>query len=192
MLKFISTDSDNQNLLNSILNHHKNLDEYLKETSYEKIFESLKNYSEKSTKKDKNPTNFVNKIVSIILYEYSNHTNFTFGENSKLISEKLISISLLNNKNNFQEHLENLIKFYNILANYNSGRYFLIQKIFEFYNSPSTEEYSDFFFNFEAIENLLVDFLKSEKNFQTKEILNFFDLLCNFVRKNKLFKNLEK
>lgn len=190
MLKFISTDIEHKNMLSRLLDEKDNLEEYLNKNSDEQIFKNIEHVSEKFARKDKNTVNYVNKIIAIMLFELSNKTNFSFNDKTTSIVEKLISISSMNNKNNSLEHLENLNKFYQIVADKASGRYFLIQKILKFLNEAGLDFLAEF--RFELIENIIFNFLKHDKDYDKQEMLKFFDLFCQFIRNNKMFKNLEK
>jgi len=195
MLKFISTDTESQSVLSSVLKEQENLDEFLNKTSAEDIQTYLEALSERSSKKERNSTKFVNKIIEIMLYQISSKNNFTFYDSTKLNLEKLIQVSSINNKNNNLDYLEILIRFYYILGtNNNTARHYLIQKIFGFLNEEFTnkENIKENKFKFEIIENLVFDIIKNEKNIDKNEMLNFFEMFSVFVKNNNLFKNLER
>lgn len=194
MLKFISTDIDGKSLLSSALKDKENLEEFISKSSAEEIQAHLESVSERSAKKEKNSTKFVNKIIEIMLFESSSKSNFAFYEANKAFLDKLIQVSLINNKSNYSEHLEILIRFYYILASNNAARFYMIQKIFNFLNEKYTnkEALKEHKFSFDIVENLVFDFIKQEKNIEKKDMHSFFELFSLFVRNNKLFKNLEK
>jgi hypothetical protein len=194
MLKFISTDTESKTILSSVFKEQENVEEFLKNNSAEEIKNHLESISERSIKKDKNSNKFVNKIIEIMLYEISNKINFSLNDATKILIEKLSEISLLNNKENIMDHLETLINFYYVLANNFTARYYLIQKIFKFLNEnfKNKESLKENKFKFEVIENLVFDFLKQEKAIDKKDMHNFFELFCEFIKNTRLFKNLEK
>ena len=194
MLKFISTDIEGKSLLSSALKEKENLEEFLNKSSAEEIQAHLESVSDRSSRKEKNSTKFVNKIVEIMLFETSSKSNFAFYDTNKTILDKLVQVSFVNNKKNYLEHLEILIRFYYILASNSSARFYIVQKIFTFLNEKfaNREALKEHKFRFEIIENLVFDFIKQEKNIEKKDIHSFFELLSQFVRSNKLFKNLEK
>jgi hypothetical protein len=194
MLKFISTDIDGKSLLSSVLKEKENLEEYLNKSSAEEIQAYLESVSDRLQKKEKNSTKFVNKIIQLKLFEISSKSNFAFYDANKSVLDKLIQVSLVNNENNYLEHLEILIGFYYILAGNNSARFYMIQKIFNFLNEKFAieEALKEHKFKFEIIENLVYGFIKQEKNIEKKDMHSFFEMFSQFVRHNKLFKNLEK
>ncbi len=194
MLKFISTDIEGKSLLSSILKENESSEEFLNKSSAEEIQAYLESISEKSGKKEKNSTKFVNKIAEIILFELSSRSNFAFYDSNKAAVDKLIQVCTVNNKSNYSEQLETLLRFYYILASNNSARFYVIQKVFNFLNEKfaNRDALKDNKFRFEIIENLVYDFIKQEKHVEKKDMQCFFDLFTEFVRNNKLFKNLEK
>lgn len=194
MLKFISTDIDGKSLLTILIKEKENIEEYLTKASPEEIQAYLETVSDRSSKKEKDSKKFVNKIIEIILFEISSKSNFAFYDSNKNIADKLIQISLVNNKDNYLEHLEILIRFYYVLASNNSAKFYMIQKVFNFLNEKfaNKEALKDHKIKFENIENIVFDFIKQEKNIEKKDMLSFFESFSQFVRNNKLFKNLEK
>lgn len=194
MLKFISTDIDGKSLLSSVLKEKESPEEFLNKSSAEEIQAYLESVSERSSKKEKNSTKFVNKIEELMLFEISSKSNFAFYDANKTALDKLAQVSLVNNKGNYLEHLEVLIRFYFILGNNNAARFYIIQKVFAFLNEKfvNREALKEHKFRFEIVENLVFDFIKQEKNVEKKDMHSFFELFALFVRNNKLFKNLEK
>jgi len=194
MLKFISTDIQGKSILSSVLKEKENPEEFFNKSSAEEIQSHLESVCDRSAKKEKNSTKFVNKIIEIMLFESNSRSNFAFYDANKAFLDKLTQVSFINNKSNHTEHLEILIRFYYILASNNAARFYMIQKIFYFLNEnfSNREALRDHKFMFEIVENLVFDFIKQEKNIDKKDMHSFFELFSLFVRNNKLFKNLEK
>ena len=190
MLKFISTDSDNNNCLSSSLTEIKDIDEFLNEKSAKEIFDYI---NENSNKKDKSSSNFFNKILPMMFFEHTNKNNYSFGDSSKAIIDKILEVSILANELSYC-HIENFVKLYFILSSNHKGRYFIVFKFLNYLNKESNN--SDFLshvdFKFEAIENMLTDFLISDKSYERKEMVLFYEEFSLFIVKNKLFEDLKK
>ena len=192
MLKFVSTDSNN-NCLSSSLAEIKDIDEFLNKNSAKEIYDYLNNQWENSNKKDKSSSNFINKILPMMFFEHTNKNNFSFGDSSKANIEKILEVSILVNELSYS-HIEIFLKLYFILSSNNRGRYFLIFKFFSYLNKESKD--SDFLakieFKFEAIENMLSDFFMNDKSYERKEMILFYEEFSLFIVKNKLFENMKK
>jgi len=193
MLKFFSTDSDDNKSLSTSFPEIKDIDEFLNKKSAKEIQEFLNNKFEDLNKKEKSSTNFANKILPMMFYEHFTKNNFSFGDSTKEIIDKIVEISILvNEKNSF--HIENFVKLYFIMSSNIKGRYFLISKFLNFLNEESKNEkyLSAIEFNFDIVENMFSDFLLNEKVYERKEIILFYEEFAMFIYKNKLFECLKR
>lgn len=193
MLKFISTDSDD-NCLNSSLPEIKDIDDFLNKKSAKEIVNYISSKFEGMNTKEKSASNFINKILPMMFFEHLNKNRFSFGENTKAIIEKILEVSLEANELN-NSHLENFVKFYFIISSNVRGRYFLIIKFLNFLNKESSGNknfLNSVEFKFEDVENMLSDFLINEKTNERKEMVLFYEELSTFIFRNQLFENLNR
>jgi hypothetical protein len=199
MLKFISLDSDENKCLSSSLPEIKDIDEFLNKKTSKEIHEFIINKLDDSNKKEKetekSKTNFLNKILPMIFYEYLAKNNFSFGDNTKETIEKILDVSILANSNKpNSSHVKNFVKLYFIISSNIRGRYFLISKFLNFLNKESNNEnfLINIEFKFDVIENMLSDFLLNEKEYERKEMIMFYENFSLFIYRNKLFECLNK
>lgn len=192
MLKFIQTDSDNENLISSIMDI-KDIADFMNKSTATEINSLLIQSNSNSKKNEISQSNFINKLLPMMFYEYFNKTNFAFGDQCISVIRKILEVSLQANDLS-KPHLEIYVKIYLVLSSNQRGRYFAIVEMLKSFDNEckNSEILNKSEFSFDLIENILSDFIINEKEYERKEMVLFYEELSNFVLRNNLLGNLKK